>query len=123
MLRHQFELPRAAHAGALARRFIADRFGDHLAPAALRDAQLVISELATNAVVHGEGRITLQAALHDDSLRIEVVDEGTDNVPEIREHAEHDAPGGRGLHIVAALSRRWGVFEGTTHVWADIPLS
>lgn len=82
-------------------------------------ARLVVSELVTNAYLHGEGRIELRAALEDGRLRVEVVDEGTGNVPEIREAA--DESGGFGLRLVDQLSSRWGAFEGTTHVWADLP--
>jgi anti-sigma regulatory factor (Ser/Thr protein kinase) len=86
------------------------------------DAKLVATELANNAVVHGEGRITLRAELRDDAVRVEVIDEGSGNAPRIREEAEGDGPGGRGLRIVDALSVRWGTFEGTTHMWADVAL-
>jgi anti-sigma regulatory factor (Ser/Thr protein kinase) len=119
---HETELPRAAHAGLVARYFIDDQFGSDLAPAVVQDVKLVASELANNAVLHGDGRITLTVALTGDSLRVEVVDEGTGNVPAIREHADRLEAGGRGLQIVDVVSRRWGVFEGTTHVWADIPV-
>jgi hypothetical protein len=29
--------------------------------------------------------------------------------------------GGWGLHMVETLSRRWGVREGSTHVWFELP--
>jgi hypothetical protein len=37
----------------------------------------------------------------------------------------HDAAddGGWGLQIVGRLVTEWGVFEGTTHVWARLPLN
>src|SRR3954454_6245903 len=68
-------------------------------------------------------RITLRAQLRDDAIRVEVIDEGSGTVPTIREEAERDGPGGGGLRIVDALSPRWGTFEGTTQVWANIPLA
>lgn len=111
---------RAAEAAADARRFIEDRFGDDLSDQAADSARLVVSELATNAFIHGEGAITLKAQLLDDRLRVEVVDEGSGNTPAIRAQSKRDG-GGWGLRIVDALSLEWGAYEGTSHVWADIP--
>ena len=54
-------------------------------------------------------------------LRIEVVDEGSDQAPAVRPTAP-DESGGWGLRIVDQLAAQWGVFEGTTHVWADLAL-
>src|SRR3954469_5226867 len=119
----EIELPRSPDAGRRARAFVERRFGPAVPGRVLGDAKLIATELANNAVVHGEGRITLRARLRDDAIRVEVIDEGSGNVPTIREEAEADGPGGRGLRIVDALSARWGTFEGTTHVWADIPLA
>ena len=117
----QRELPRSDRAAADARRFVEEHARDRVSDSAIGRAKMVVSELATNAVVHGDGRITLKLQLEDDSLRIEVIDEGTRNVPAIRASARDDAPGGWGLQIVERLSDRWGVSEGSTHVWADIP--
>lgn len=88
---------------------------------AIADAKVVVSELVNNAFLHGAGEIVLNAQLHDDALRLEVVDQGTGHAPAIREQVEDDT-GGWGLQLVQALSTRWGAFEGTTHVWADIPV-
>jgi len=29
---------------------------------------------------------------------------------------------GRGLRIIGRVAQKWGVFQGTTHVWFEIPL-
>jgi anti-sigma regulatory factor (Ser/Thr protein kinase) len=85
-----------------------------------RDAgKLIVSELVTNAVVHGEGRILLSSELDEDRLLIEVVDDGSGFEHVVRE-VPFDALSGRGLSIVDATSSRWGIHEGTTHVWAEI---
>lgn len=118
----QIELPRGAEAGVSARRFLEEHFSDHLANAALSKANLVVSELVNNAFVHGEGRIVLKTQLRDGTLRVEVIDEGSAQAPAIRERGLEET-GGFGLRIVESLSRRWGAFEGTTHVWADLPTS
>jgi hypothetical protein len=50
-----------------------------------------------------------------------VIDDGQHQVPAGREQAS-DETGGWGLQIVDQLALQWGVFEGTTHVWADLAL-
>jgi len=99
---------------------VREQFGDRMRREALHDAELVVTELVTNAVVHGTGRIVLKTRLAGDRLRLEVVDEGTGNAPAIREQGDGDG-GGWGLRIVDRLATDWGAFEGTTHVWADLP--
>lgn len=84
-------------------------------------ALLVSSELVTNAYRHGRGEIELRLSVHDDRLRIEVIDHGRDAAPAVREQAA-DGTGGWGLRIVDQLALQWGVFEGATHVWADLAL-
>jgi anti-sigma regulatory factor (Ser/Thr protein kinase) len=116
-------LPRHPGAAAEARRFIAGLLRKRGVPSqTLENATLVSSELVTNAYRHGEGEIELRVALLDDRLRIEVVDAGQDQVPAVREQVQDEA-GGWGLRIVDQLALQWGVFEGTTHVWADIALA
>lgn len=79
-----------------------------LAPAA-DDVLLCVSELATNALLHGvpPGRGFLLRLGYDGSvLRIEVHDSG-DGVPRIPEGAGDE--GGLGLLLVSALAGKWGV--------------
>ena len=82
---------------------------------------LVTSELVTNALVHGTGRIELDLTCSDRCVHLEVSDSGDAVVHPI--DAGADALHGRGLQIVAALSDRWGTFRsparGTT-VWAQV---
>jgi anti-sigma regulatory factor (Ser/Thr protein kinase) len=108
-----------SHAPAVARRLVERSFGDYLEPEELERAKLAISELATNAVIHGQGEITLLAALNETRLMVEVVDQGSGFEHVVRGQ-EFDAVGGRGLNIVDAESSRWGMHEGTTHVWFEI---
>lgn len=89
---------------------------------AVENALLVSSELVSNAYRHGKGEIEVRVNLLDDRLRIEVIDEGRDRAPEVRQQAP-DETGGWGLRIVDQLALQWGVFEGTTHVWADLVLA
>ena len=112
-------LPRVKTAAALARSAISDRFALELGHEPIEDLSLVVSELVTNAVIHGRGAITLKIRLDGDGVYGEVVDEGGGFEWDVRERSG-DELNGRGLLIVAALSRRWGVLEGSTHVWFEL---
>ena len=79
--------------------------------------ELVASELATNAVVHGRGAITLVTSVAAGVARIEVTDEGHGNAAAIREQQQENDFGGWGLRLVEEVAERWGAYEGTTHVW------
>ena len=89
----------------------------------VKDALLVTSELFTNAVLHGSGRIDVYVTLDPEALRIAVVDDGLPPDPWPRRDAT-PTPGGRGLQIVDALASTWGNnFDpaGRTRVWAEMP--
>lgn len=84
------------------------------------DVSLCVSELATNALVHGvpPGRGFLLRMRWDGAvLRVEVHDSGA-GVPRIADEADE---GGRGLFLVAALAEKWGVGERDPGkvVWAE----
>jgi anti-sigma regulatory factor (Ser/Thr protein kinase) len=89
-------------------------------------ASLLLSELVTNAVVHGpadgESMIGLRFAKQDHVLRVDVANEGVAFEPRAR-RAGQDAASGWGLHIVAELAASWGVDQGQrTNVWFELPL-
>lgn len=115
----QRELPRANDAPWIARRAVTDWFGTELMEEELHTAKLLTSELVANAVLHGAGRILLRAALNDDRVLIEVIDEGERFEHRVRRREFEDLHG-RGLLIVDAESSRWGIHEGTTHVWFEL---
>lgn len=113
------ELPRTLDAAARARRLLAQWFEKALEPQELDSAKLVSTELVNNAVLHGTGMIRLQAEVNNDRLLIEVIDQGAGF-----EHTVRVIPfeqlSGRGLTIVDTEASRWGIHEGTTHVWAEL---
>ena len=86
-------------------------------------ALLAVSELVGNAVRHGSpGDLRLRLSMTARRLRLEVCDSASTQ-PALRRVADGDE-GGRGLHLVAAVSARWGVRReavGKT-VWAEIAL-
>ena len=116
------ELPRSPGAPGLARRLISETFDGTLDGGELDRAMLLVSELVTNAVRHGRGKITLKGSLDQDRLLVEVIDEGSGFERVVRD-SEFDEVGGWGLGIVDAEASRWGVHEGTTHVWFEIERS
>ncbi|MFE0381853.1 ATP-binding protein [Streptomyces inhibens] len=74
------------------------------------DVRLCVSELATNAIVHGTRRgrgFHVAMSAEDGIVRVEVHD-SSPRRPRLRRPTSDDASG-RGLHIVAILSDDWGV--------------
>lgn len=91
----------------------------------LTDAQMVGTELATNAVQHGKcADFTLHVVLREGSAVIEIEDDNPQE-PREPESIEEYAESGRGLMIVRALSEEWGVrhdhARGRKRVWARMP--
>jgi anti-sigma regulatory factor (Ser/Thr protein kinase) len=86
-------------------------------------AQLLISELVTNAVIHGRSPVTVTADLSDGLLRVEVSDDNSRH-PELR-RADDRALDGRGMHIVDLLAARWGVTDAPLGkvVWFELDSS
>lgn len=116
--------PRSA---SVARRFLRDR----LRVAGLVDdetvetAQLCLSELVTNAILHGGGRTEVRVSLADE-LSVSVRDEGGPlGAPAAREVDEDPwRVHGRGLQLLEVLASSWGTRRdpsGTT-VWFTLAL-
>lgn len=105
-----------------ARRWLAAFLRRRQLPEAQRqDAELVISELVTNALRHGLGDVVVRTSLADgDLLQVSVTDSG----PELPALQPVDVGriGGVGLRIVDRLASEWGVapFPGGKTVWAVI---
>jgi anti-sigma regulatory factor (Ser/Thr protein kinase) len=117
----KIEIPRDEGCARRARHAVGDYLQGRVTAERRDAAQLVASELVTNAYRHGEGRIELRLALRGAQLVIEVIDQGRGEAVKVRREAKAGG-GGRGLRIVDHLATEWGVFEGTTHVWAKLPL-
>ncbi|MGC5042469.1 ATP-binding protein [Streptomyces albidoflavus] len=86
-------------------------------PAALTDDVVhVVSELVANAVEHGRGTVGLRMWHTDDELRVEVTDENP--TPARLRTAGIDDECGRGMFLVAVLSKDWGVDNDGRTTWA-----
>jgi anti-sigma regulatory factor (Ser/Thr protein kinase) len=93
------------HAFALAFAWLGD---------ATPDAELVLSELYANAVIHGAPPIRVRAGSAAGGVQVEVDDSTT--------QFGHPRPDSQGLRLVAQLARNWGVRTSSfgKTVWADI---
>ncbi|MFI0820994.1 SpoIIE family protein phosphatase [Streptomyces sp. NPDC021098] len=80
--------------------------------------ELIVSELVTNAIRHGTGPIRLRLIRHD--VLICEVSDASNTSPRLR-HARTTDEGGRGLFLVAQMTRRWGTryTEGGKLIWAE----
>ncbi|MCU1599471.1 MAG: hypothetical protein JWO22_180 [Frankiales bacterium] len=115
------ELRRGTDSVPVARRHVREV----LHPSPVReDVELVVTELVTNAVLHAPaGVVRLRVLEVEGAVRVEVEDTGHGMPVAVRESSE--AMTGRGLALVAALSRAWGVeggADGHKVVWAEVPL-
>jgi anti-sigma regulatory factor (Ser/Thr protein kinase) len=112
---------------AVARRAVGDDLTRHgIGKPAVDDVVLVVSELVGNAVLHASAtddqQLRVSWELEADAVVVGVLD-GTAELP-LSQPATPDAPSGRGLAIVAALARDWGVRcdEQGKQVWARVPV-
>ena len=114
------DIPRDPTAPWTARRAVEGLSGV-VAEDVIPDVKLLVSELVTNSVKYGgEGMLRLSIDTHGPrKLRAEVVDQGAGFVPVARDRPATEV-GGWGLHLVQTLANRWGVHEGSTHVWFEI---
>jgi anti-sigma regulatory factor (Ser/Thr protein kinase) len=117
-------LAAALDAPAAARAAVCAWMAGHVSETMLADAQLLVVELVANSVRHGnappDAVVRVRAQIGADVVLLEVEDRGTaGSVARRAPDLEHG--GGFGLHVVEALSRRWGVNrDAGTRVWAEL---
>lgn len=104
-----------------ARRFVSEQviakgFGDLRA-----SAELLTSEVVTNALVHARTDITVVVADSDGRLRVEVIDGLAVALPPPTD-PDPEAANGRGLWLVDAIANNWGVesVEAGKLVWFEL---
>lgn len=109
-------------AGWRARQALRQRFTRSLPAPALIDLTAVVTELVNNSVAHGPQRpITVALEVDGEMIRGEIADQG--NPANVMPQGKVAARKGHlGLRVVDELASRWGVFEGSTHVWFELPL-
>jgi len=117
------ELQPDATAASAARHFVGQALGPQLSSDVVDAVSLVASELVTNAVLHAGTTVRLSLGRTEEgSVRIEVADQSPN--PASPRHYSDDSATGRGLVLVGALARRWGVHlsegGGGKTVWAEV---
>jgi anti-sigma regulatory factor (Ser/Thr protein kinase) len=84
-------------------------------------AQLLISELVTNALRYGSGpEIAFRFILATDVLVIEV-DDGSSHTPQVRQPAPEDESG-RGMVLVSSIATDWGVSPDGSVTWCSLAI-
>jgi hypothetical protein len=105
-----------------ARGFVLGMLGPWRGEQLAADTALVVTELATNAVVHAGSAFSVSLTLSGGAIRISV----GDTLPLGPRGADQEltAAPGHGLGVVAAMATRWGVetVPGGKAVWAELPL-
>jgi serine/threonine-protein kinase RsbW len=93
--------------------------------AVIDEAEIVVSELVSNAIRHArplsDGKLRVHWKVKAGVVEVEVTDGGGDSSPRPAPRTIW-APSGRGLRIVRSLAHEWGVTEdrnGST-VWASL---
>lgn len=123
-VRRHRDLPMHNAAAGAARRFVRESCEIWAVDPAIREiAELLSSELVTNAVEHAHSSTRLTVTGTGSALRVSVRDYSRTIIPRPRP-IDVGAFRGRGLHLVAALSQSWGVHqhsEGKT-IWLNLQL-
>ena len=102
------------------RRFTADACRSSAPGVDADTVALLVSEVATNALVHGDGKVRVRVRATSSGLRVEVHDDSP-SLPSRRRATPMDE-GGRGIALVEALSSGWGADrtpDGKT-VWFEV---
>lgn len=106
-----------------ARTFVRLHLAEHGLANLSEDVELVVSELATNAMLHAQTPFRVSLNAFEQTLLLEVED-GSPTVP-VHVHADPLEVHGRGLDIVDLLSREWGMDplpDGRKSVWVEFNL-
>ncbi|HEX3090345.1 MAG TPA: MEDS domain-containing protein [Ilumatobacteraceae bacterium] len=105
------------------RQFVVDTLWQWDVEGLCDDATIVVSELATNSILHAQSDFTVALARQAGTVRLSVLD-GSDQFPRLRDPSPTTVTG-RGLRLVTALATRWGTVAvgGGKEVWADFPVA
>jgi len=121
VVHHLAELPHLPNAVPQARGLIRTCLGSADLPEdAIGTAELLVSELVTNAVKYGAAPVWLLIELRPGLVHASVSDSCTE-LPR-RRGADPDAEGGRGLLVLDALASSWGAVSAGSgkYLWFDL---
>ena len=126
------EFDDASQSASVSRHFVANYLRRwELSELSVEVATLLTSELATNAIVHGEGVRALVVAVADGVLEVGVTDHGRFTGPlrpgrnQSRAKTEFASEHGRGLKLVDSFASAWGTarLSGGKQVWFRLAAS
>ncbi|WP_432523093.1 ATP-binding protein [Kineococcus sp. SYSU DK006] len=114
----EITLPDHEHSARRARAFLSEAYCALHHARVLDEAQLLVSELVTNAVRHGGPPVRVRVDC-DGSAGLQVAVSDGSRKPPVRRTAAPEAEGGRGVALVDIISDRWGVehAESGKTVW------
>ncbi len=118
---HTVQIEPDEQAPGRGRAFIEEVLAEY--PAIAGDAALIVSELVTNAVIHGDRSvpIALEVTIDKRRVRLSVATQAGHEV-KLRMRSPN-APGGFGLSIVNTLASEWGIKRRPRPmVWCDLSL-
>jgi anti-sigma regulatory factor (Ser/Thr protein kinase) len=118
--RRATQLPPEARSIPAARHFAVDALTE-LGGGPRDEIELLVSELATNAIIHARTPLLLTLCRQGARVRVEVMDDDP-TPPRVNLHPDPLRPGGRGMCLVNALAADWGVNtndHGKT-VWFEV---
>lgn len=111
---------------AAARAFVRSELEQQAVPEPpLETAILLTSELVSNALLHARTEVDLVLIMASSGLRVEVHDGNASQPGPPTSPAPLESTTGRGLLMVEALARRWGV-DGTGDgktIWFELPVA
>lgn len=121
----EIALPTGSKTPGAARMVVAHCLTGLVSEKILRDVQLLVSEVVTNSLRHGElsggDTVLVSVYLAADSVRLEIANRGTAGVVTVRPPDRRSRGGGFGLDLVDRLTASWGVRrDGGTNVWFEM---
>jgi anti-sigma regulatory factor (Ser/Thr protein kinase) len=110
---------RALRAPRAARQFVVETLRGWGCERLVADAAVVVTELATNSVVHAHSDFVVTLSSRAGGVRISVRD--TSGAPPVRANLAEARLSGRGVALVEAIASRWGtdLDSGGKVVWAE----
>ncbi|MFI1887795.1 ATP-binding protein [Streptomyces jumonjinensis] len=87
---------------------------------AVDSAELIISELVTNAIENGSGcSVGFSISYAGTTVRIEVAD-GSHSRPRVSRRGDPYEEHGRGMVLIEYLASAWGTSEDGTRTWCEL---
>lgn len=114
---------RAAQSAGVIRAWLREGLSAARVPSEVVDvAELLVSEVVTNAVEYGAGNEIIVHLAADGDIETAVHDQGRTGAPRLGRAAADDVRG-RGLALVQALATSWGIRPSKSGKWVWFRLS